>query len=69
MTALDHIAVIGDQALPTSAIVAERYRKFVAPYVTGPAVFVKVEPVDVEAVSDAERRAEELAVMRSRGEL
>ncbi len=66
-TVLDHLAVIGDKEMATSATVAERYRKFVAPYVAHPAQFVKVAPVDVEA--DTERRAEELAVMRSRGEL
>jgi len=59
----DHIALIGDAQHETSQIVMERYKKFVAPYVTGPATFVKVE------VTDAERRAEELAIMRSRGDL
>ena len=65
----DHIALIGDAQHETSKIVMERYKKFVAPYVTGPATFVKVEPVDVEAVTNAERRAQELEIMRSRGEI
>lgn len=69
MTILDHKAMIGDTEMATSKIVAERYRKFVAPYVAHPAKFEKVPPVDVEAQTDAERRAQELEIMRSHGEI
>ncbi len=74
-TELDHVAIIGDQRMPTSALVVARWKRWVAPAIARdcpkqePAQFVKVQAVDVEAVTNAERRAQELEIMRSRGEI
>lgn len=45
----EYIAEIGDERIPTRAIVRERWEKFVKPYVVNQATFVEVAPVDVEA--------------------
>jgi hypothetical protein len=48
-TAPEYVAIIGNDRIPTRAIVRERWEKFVKPYVANQATFVEVPQVDREA--------------------
>jgi len=47
----EFIAIIGNDRIPTRAIVRDRWEKFVKPYVANQATFVEVPQVDREAAT------------------
>jgi len=48
-TAPEYVAIIGNEHIPTTAKVRDRWEKFVKPYVANQATFVEVQQVDREA--------------------
>jgi len=48
-TAPEYVAIIGNEHIPTTAKVRDRWEKFVKPYVANQATFVEVPQVDREA--------------------